>query len=379
MKKHNLSTKIKILCTLCFLFISTVSCQNNSTSDVPLGTPVSIGDFPLKENWHRDFDNELQAMALGSGVLVTGLTDQNGAVIQAFDMTSGISLWKSNLHGKNNFFTNIVVVDKLVYVIYPPSVFAIDLDTGKLVFENDLGLLGTNEIKAFTDKHIFMVQVSEGVFALDRFTGKLSWQVLLGRGHVDVFSDNTNKLVYIVHGKYIKAVNELDGSLVWQKDIGFHGPVEFYDNFMYYPNSEIENTPETHLQAVNLNTNDILWDFELTREIQCAKVTSESIIAVTDRTIINLDRLSGEKVWEYYTSPYIYCPLIIIDKVIYLKDGYNNQFIAIAKENGNILGKLDFEDSNGIGYAIPGDNLLSSTYPFNMLAVYLKNSVYVYR
>lgn len=379
MKKHNISTKIKIFCGLCFLVISTVSCQNNSNSSAPIGTPASIGNFPLKENWHKDFDKEIEAMALGSGVLVIGLTNQNGAVIQAFDVTSSKSLWKSNLQGGNNAGINIVIIEKLVYVIYSPSIFAIDLDTGKMVFETASDTSSVDEIKAFTDKHLFMVKTSEGVFAFDRFTGQLSWQVLLGRGQVNVFPDTANKLVYIIHGEYVIAVKESDGSVAWQKEIGFRGSSGFYDDVIYFSRSETDNTPKAHLQAINLHTNDILWDYKLTTEIKCIKATSDSVVAITEDTIIKFDRLSGEKLWAYYTSPNIYCSLIIMDKVIYLKDGDSNEFIAIAEGNGDILGRLDFEDSGGIGYTIPDDNLLSSTYPFNTLALYLKNSVYVYK
>jgi outer membrane protein assembly factor BamB len=160
MKKHNLSTRIKILCGLCFLLVSTISCQNNSNLNVPIGTPASIGDFPLKEYWHKDFDNEIKAMALGSGILVTGLTEQNSAVVQAFDITSGASLWKSNLQGSNNAGISIVIIEKLIYVIYSPSIFAIDLDTGKLVFRKYFDTSSIDEIKAFTEKHLFMVKIS---------------------------------------------------------------------------------------------------------------------------------------------------------------------------------------------------------------------------
>lgn len=371
--------KIKILCGLCFFLISIVSCQNNSNSNVPIATPASIGNFPLKEYWHKDFDNEIEAIALGSGVLVTGHTDQNGAVIQAFDVTSGKSLWKSNLQGSKNAGINIVIVEKLVYVIYSPSIFAIDLDTGKLVFGNESDTSSIDGIKAFTNKHLFMVKISEGVFAFDRVTGKLSWRVLLGRGQVDVFLNTTNKLVYIVYGKDVIAVNESDGSIAWQKEIGFLGSSEIYNDVIYFSNSKTDNAPKTYLQAVSLNTNDVLWVYKLTTEIKCIKATSDSIIAVTNDTIIKFDRLSGEKAWAYYTSLNIYCPIIIMDKVIYLKDGGSNEFIAIAEENGDTLGRLDFEDSSGFGYTIPDDNLLSSTYPFNTLALYLKNSVHVYK
>lgn len=364
---------------MCLTIISIVSCQNKSNSNNPIGAPESIGGFPLQASWHKDFDNELKAMDLDSGVLVTGITDHNGAVIQAFDITSGVSLWKSSLQGNNDSGINIAISDKLVYVIYSSSIFAIDLDTGKLVFGNDFSASSINGIKAFTDEHIFLVQVSEGVFAFDRFTGNLSWQVLLGRGSIDVFPDSKNKLVYIVHGEYVKAVNETDGSLVWQKEIGLYGSVEFYEGVIYFSNDKTNDSSEIYLQAINLNTNDVMWDFELQREFKCARATNDSIIAITNETIIKLDRLSGKKVWEYYTSPDIYCPIITMNEIIYLKDGTSNQFIAISQENGDKLGYLDFEDSSGLGYPIPEDNLLSTTYPFNVLALYLKNSVYVYK
>lgn len=379
MKKLNLSKKIKIIFSICLAITSIISCQNKSISQDPISTPESVGNFPLKESWHKDFDNEIKAMALDSGVLVTGITDQNGAVIQAFDINSGVSLWKSNLQGNNNAGINIFIIDKLVYVTYSPSIFAIDLDTGKLVFENNFDAANIAEIKAFTDKYIFIVKISEGVFAFDRFTGLLSWQVLIGRGSIDVFTDTKHKLVYIVHGEYIKAVNETDGSLVWQKAIDSYSSVEFYDDFIYYSTEKTEDNSELHLKAIDLNVNDVIWDFKLTREIQCARATKDNIIAITEETIINLDRASGKKIWEYYTSPDIYCPIIIMNKVIYLKDGFSNQLIAISQENGSKLGSMDFEDSSWLGYATPEDNLLSSTYTFNTLALYLKNSIYVYK
>lgn len=379
MKKYCASKKINNIFCVCLTIISIVSCQNKSNPNNPIGTPESIGGFPLQVSWHKDFDNELKAMDLDSGVLVTGITDYNGAVIQAFDITSGLSLWKSSLQGNNDASLNIFIIDKLVYIIYSPSIFALDLDTGKLAFGNDFGVSSINGNKAFTDEHIFLVQVSEGVFAFDRLTGNLSWQVLLGRGSIDIFPDSKNKLVYIVHGEYIKAINETDGSLVWQKEIGLYSLVEFYEDVVYFSNDKTKDSSEIHLKAINLNTNDVMWDFELQREFKCARATNDSIIAITDETIIKLDRLSGKKVWEYYTSPDIYCPIIIMNKVIYLKDGVSNQFIAISQENGDKLGYLDFEDSSGLGYAIPEDNLLSSANPFNVLAIYLKNSVYVYK
>jgi len=378
MKKRNESINLKIIFALFVLLISTAGCQNHSNSDVPVDLPKSIGDFPLKEHWRKDFDSELKAMALGSGALITGIVNDDGAVIQAFDITTGSSLWKSELSG-NSTGINIMMVDKSVYVVFASKLAAIDLDTGDLIFETEIGASIIDEIAAFTDKHIFVVQVSEGVYAYDRSTGKPSWHILVGRGNVDVFPDTAHQLVYIIHGEYLKAVNVRDGSLAWQKQIGFHGPVEYYDGFIYYSNSDIKDGLENHLQALSLETKKAHWDFDLNGEIKCIKATSDSIIAITNQAIARLDRLSGEKIWGYYISPDVYCPPVIMGDVIYLKDGSSNQFIAMEQENGDLLGRLDFEDSGGFGYKISKDNLLSSIYPSPILVFYSKNSVYIYK
>ena len=116
-----------------FLFLITIAgCQKNSNSDIPADSAKIIGKFPLKEHWRKDFDRELNAMALGSGALVTGIVDDDGAVLQAFDMATGSSLWKHEIPG-NSIGIDIMVVDKSVYVIYAPKLIAVDLNTGNII------------------------------------------------------------------------------------------------------------------------------------------------------------------------------------------------------------------------------------------------------
>jgi outer membrane protein assembly factor BamB len=380
MEKSRISKKLAILIAMFFILASTGSCRNNSDSQTPEESAQIVGDFPLKEYWKKDLKGELKAMALDSGMLITGIVDNDGAVIQAFDIATGSSLWKSDLPG-DSIGINIMMVDKLVYIIFAPKLFAIDLDTGNIIFETDIGASIVDEIAAVSGEQVFVVQVSEGVFAYDRFTGKLSWQIFLGRGNVDVFSDTTHDLVYIVHGEYLKAVNEKDGNLAWQIQIGLHGVVGYHDGILYYSTSKIKGKAETQIQALDLEAKSQLWENELGNEVDCISTENNGVIAIATETIVMVDPKSGEKTWEYYIPLGVYCPLAMLDGVIYLKDGSSNQVVAMQQENGNLilLGRLDFEDSGGIGYKTPRDNLLSSTYPFPLLVFYLNHSVYVYK
>jgi len=391
MKKYRVSIDLKNLAAIFFVLISIAGCQDNSNSDIRADSPKIVGDFPLKEHWRKDFDSELKAMALGSGMLITGIIDDDGAVIQAFDIATGSSLWKNVLPG-NSIDIKIMVVDKSVYVIYAPKLFAMDLNTGDLIFETDIRASSGDEIAAFTDNHIFVIQISEGVYAYDRYTGKLSWQILVGRGNVNVFPAviATRQLVYIIHGEYLKAVNERDGSLVWQRQIGFHGPAGYAgyrDGILYYStsnihyssNNKIQEEAGTQILALDLGTNSQLWENELGNQGECMATENDGIITITTETIAMSDLKSGEKVWEYYIPLEVYCPPVIMEGVIYLKDFFTNQVIAMKQENGALLGRLDFEDSGWFGYKIPTDNLLSSIEPFPVLAFYSKNSVYVFK
>ena len=378
MKKRNVLAKSKLLCTMTFTLVLIVSCQNNSNPDVPATEPKIVGNFPLEGYWRKDFDSELEAMAWGSDVLITGILDDGRAIIQAFDITTESSIWKHELPG-NSIGINIIVVGKSVYVVFSPKLIAMDLKTGGLLFETDIQASSIDEIAASSDGHVFVVQVSEGVYAVDRFTGKQSWEFLVGRGNVDVFSDTTHELIYIIHGDDLKAINDQDGSLEWQKQIDNQGAVQYYDGFIYYSNSEVPDGSENHLKALSLETKEVIWDFELSEEIKCISATSDSIIVVTTRTLAKLDRISGEKEWEYYISPNVYCPTVIQNSVIFLKIGSSNQIIAMGLDDGSFLGQLDFEDSVGIGYEIPKDNLLSLTYSYPVLAFYIDNSMYIYK
>lgn len=378
--KNTMQKKLENVVVM-FLFLVTIAgCQNNSNSDVSADSPKIIGNFPLKEHWRRDFDRELNAMALGSGTLVTGIVDDDSAEIQAFDIATGSSLWKHEFPG-DSIGIKITIVDKLVYVLYAPKLIAVNLNTGNLFFVTDIGASIGDEIVAFTDKHIFVVQVSEGAFAYDRFTGKPSWQILVGRGNVDVFPDTINGLVYIVHGEHLRAINEQDGSLAWKIQIGLHGAVEYHNGILYYSASKAKGEAETQIHALDVGTRSQLWENELGNEVDCLTMENNGIIAITAETIAMMDTNSGENVWEYYLPLGVYCPPVTVDGVIYLKDGSSNQVIAMEQDNGNLnlLGRLDFEDSGGIGYKIPKDNLLNAINPFSVLVFYLKNSVYVYR
>jgi outer membrane protein assembly factor BamB len=379
MKKCTVLVKLDFLCLTILLLISIVGCKNNSNSNsTSSDLPKRIGDFPLELNWKKDLYGELEAMDLQSGVLVTGVVNDKEAVIQAFDITTGSRLWKREISG-NGIGINIKIADKSVYVVFSPRLVAMDLMTGDLTFETDIQASDIDEIAGISKDHIFIFRVSEGVYAYNRLTGEMSWRTILGRGNVNVIPDVTHDLVYIIHGEYLDAVYEEDGSVAWQQEIGFHGQVGYYEGLVYYSNNKAKDGLENHLQALSLSTKKQLWNSDLNEEIKCINTTSDNLIVITNQALVNFDRLSGEKIWGYYISQDVYCPPTILRDVVYIKDGFDNQISAYDRENGDLLGSLDFEDSTGIGYKIPKDNLITSVEPFPVLVFYLKNSVYVYK
>lgn len=371
---------IKSTFKLSFYFIllsTTISCLSNSTSATSINTQKAIGDFPLKINWWINLENKVKAMALNSNVLTTGIINNETFVVESFDLETGSSLWVHQFPGDE--IGNITTSNGVVYVISTPELIAMDIDNGNLIFENDIQGSSLDRIVLVSDKHIFIIRISQGVYVYDKFNGELSWQFPLGRGGINVFSDNDYNLIYIVHGEDIWAVDEGDGTIVWQKQIGDYGAMKSYNGKLYFSSSRDQGNTYNYLQSADLDTKEIEWEIKLDSEIECVEATSTSVFVITAQTVNKFDKLSGNKIWGYYISPDIYCPPVITDDVIYLKDGSANQIIAISQEDGNVLGRLDFEDSNWFGYEIPNDNLGFSGSPYSLLVFYVNNFVYVYK
>ena len=379
MGKSRSSKRFPILIIVFLILVSTSGCQDKADSRMPV-VPKVIDNFPLMEHWRRGFDGKVKAMALGSGRLVAGIIGDNDAIIQAFDIGSGSSLWQIKLSGKG-IGIQIVVVDSVVYIIYAPKLFAVNLDTGNPIFEIDIHASIGDEVGAISDEHIYIVQLSEGVYAYDKLTGKQSWKILVGRGNVDVFLDSVHDLVYIVHGETLSAVSEQDGSLAWQFPIGFHGAVGYKDGILYYSASEINVEAKTQIRALDVGRKTQIWENKLGRGIDCLAMENNGLVAINKETMAIFDPRSGERAWEYFIPLGVYCPIVALEGVIYLKDGFSNQIIAMQQGENTLtlLGRVDFQDPEGIGYEIPKDNLLGSTYPFPLIAFYLDNLVFVFK
>jgi outer membrane protein assembly factor BamB len=375
----NTSKAIKTGFVVLFVLIIGNGCRDNLESYTLMESPKVIGAFPLKERWKKDFDGDVKAMALGSDLLVAGIIEKDRAVIQAFDVSTGSSRWKSEIPG-TGMGIDLTISENVVYAICASKLIALNLDSGEELFQTDIGASIVDEIVAVSDEHVFVVQISEGVYVYDKLTGNLSWQLSLGRGNVDVFWDAERDLVYIVHGESVRAVNEQDGALAWESRIGPHGAVGYQDEVLYYSASNVKDGAKTDVHAFRIDTKSELWKTELGRDVDCITMQDDGLIAVTTETIAMVDPKLGDKVWEYYIPLGVYCPPIFAGGVIYLKDGSNNQLIAMQQVDGrlSLLGNLDFEDPGGLGYQIPNDNLLYSNDPFPYLAFYLRNLLYVF-
>jgi outer membrane protein assembly factor BamB len=187
-------------------------------------------------------DAYVGALSVADGVVVIPGSGVELKKVFGLEASSGRPLWTASLEDELSsppfrLFAPAIADDRVYLVSH--SVFALDLQTGELVWRsnherytpNFLEIsLGNGPIVA-ADGRLFLSDIYN-VYALDANNGQIVWQSAAQYTNGNGMSyDHDQKMMFLFSGRFLIAMDGNDGTELWRKDLeGSEGPAAILGN-----------------------------------------------------------------------------------------------------------------------------------------------------
>lgn len=254
--------------------------------------------------------------AVSGDVIVAGGYSRS---VKAMDRHTGNEIW--SFETENTIQAAPLIVDKRVYIATYQAVYALDLDSGSLIWEvltgNEDAFMGAPAY----DDGILYTTGGTLLLALEGATGEEIWRVEkdemflgLAVAHGFVYVGNWNKDIY--------AFEQATGEEQWkfQADGELWLPPAVNEDTVYIGNVNI-------FYALNAQTGELRWSFETSGNLVSEAIIAEDVIYMTDGNhettrgphhLYALDARTGDELWAFeITSTFLPAPALG-DGVIYI-------------------------------------------------------------
>ncbi|NKI27589.1 PQQ-binding-like beta-propeller repeat protein [Arenibacter sp. 6A1] len=246
-------------------------------------------------------------------VLTAGFDDSNAenCFIVCWDASAGRELWRYKT--KNGVKNQMVIAqDKVIATDMIGHTYAIDIASGKLVWDKDLKY---NRAPGFitglvTDGKIVYTGYSDSLSAIEVNTGRVLWQNKAwkgGEGTTPTMTIADNVLLASRHWGAIYAHDRFTGELLWSRN---DDGLRFRDGVLSYKDKYLWVAEQDKLHQLDLKTGKTVHSF-----ITGMQHTGTSApIVLQDRVIISgshpgvasFDLKTGKKQWEFQVDPALF-------------------------------------------------------------------------
>jgi outer membrane protein assembly factor BamB len=248
-----------------------------------------------------DFEATDTATAIAGDVIVG--SGQNGNV-RALNRLNGNMIWSFNV---GIFaFAPPLIVDEAVYIATYEKLYALDLKTGKPIWEAPLGSQMNFVSTPASEGDSIYISVGPLLVALDRSSGAERWRVetrqqffWLALGH---------GLVYIGSADgYFYAYEQATGKERWKFKSSF-GSDEIWAAPAVAGDIVYTGSRDQYVYALNAESGQKTWAFKTAGESVGAPIISDGLVYLSDsdhalppgvRRLHALDTATGKPVWTY--------------------------------------------------------------------------------
>jgi outer membrane protein assembly factor BamB len=238
-------------------------------------------------------------------------------------------LWKYETDNRNvNSSTNLISEDIVYSLISPGSIFALDTNGGKEIWNRKIeGKIINYELL----DNLVIIGTDNGIFAVDKETGDIEWYQNIGK---------TNSKPVIVNNLVIASFS--NGNL-YAFDID-SGEIEW--NFEI-PNSRVLSEVQRDTICIgsdktcycfNIKDKEKLWEFKTAGKITAAPRISKNRVYIGswDGNIYAVDLSKGDLKWTFKTGWGIDTTPTVSDGMVFVGSNDNN-FYALDEKSGDLV------------------------------------------
>ena len=242
-------------------------------------------------------------------------------------------------------FPPIYVGGKLYFVNNNGTAFALDADTGRIIWQRSVGRLNASS-PAYYKHRLYIVNLVPGhIVKLDARTGKTIWKRALP-GRAESSPLVIDRTVYFgCEDGNLYALSTISGNVRWAT--GLSGPVKAAP--AYYRGTLYVGDYGGSMNAVDADSGEIRWQsgslgqgfgtsgqFYSTPAVAFGRVYAGN----NDTRVYSFDRRSGELAWTYSTGGYAYSgPTVSNTKhsppTVYI-GSFDGNVYALGARNGNL-------------------------------------------
>ena len=295
----------------------------------PVGNPVP--------RWQVRMDPIDTFVSLSGGAIL--VTDSG--TLRAIEAATGSDRW--DFHADSPL-GEATVADGLAYAIDRSGVLhVIDVATGSerwksAVTTDTRHLVDGLSAPTVAGDAIYVLAGDGRVFALDRETGDVRWDVPIPNGFGTNSPSVADGLVYVGGEGFVEALHAADGKTAWTFDthhVGPMGTVVVADGVAYAGDGG------GSLHALNARTGDPLWTVD---EPLFAPAVAGPIAVSSSQfgAVVGLDTTTGKYLWHYQMSG-ASRPASIADGVAYIAAETGRRVYALDVETGEERWHFDID------------------------------------
>lgn len=318
------------------------------------GFATFIGSNPMSQLWNIEMDALLKTSLVNSNGIVT-VAVSGGFDIVCIENATGSILWKTRSANQLSGVPEISATRGLIIASTKlGSIDAYSIKTGEKVYTVATGW-DESSSPTLSEKHLIVrgfdtADSRSGVSAMNIDTGKIVWQ-----SSTIVSSQPpcaNNGVVYLLEKKAVKAIKEVDGSLVWKNELPFSP--EFISargkviaitsgkdvHFLELDNGRVEKTKTfdskitrppsffdglcyiitdsgKRMSCFDISSGSDIWKTETDSEYYQPQIWNHGLVATTTNCVQIVDRQTGKLLWDVsVTGKITASPVAIIDYMI---------------------------------------------------------------
>jgi outer membrane protein assembly factor BamB len=270
-----------------------------------------------EENWSVSGFGHLENSGGVSGdVIVAGGYSRD---VKALDRHTGSELW--SFQTENIIQAAPLIVGERVYIATYQAVYALDLDSGSLIWEVSTGNEDAFMGAPAYDEGVIYTTGGKLLLALEADTGKEIWRV--EKDEMFLALAVANGFVYVGNwNKEFYAFDQGTGEERWkfQAEGELWSPPAVNEEIVYVGNVDM-------FYALNAQTGELRWSFKASGNLVSESIIAEDVIYMTDGNhetrrgphhLYALDARTGEELWVFeITSTFLPAPALG-DGVIYV-------------------------------------------------------------
>jgi len=241
-------------------------------------------------------------------------------LVQAFDRYDGHELW--SFRSAHFMQGSPLIVNDRVYVATDHEVYALELSSGKLIWNKSTGNEGAYMGSPAYDQGVFYTTGGKLLLALDAETGNEIWRV--EKEEMFLGLSVANGKIYVGNwDKYLYAFDQFTG----EELLKFKADGEFWSAPGVTENTIYSGNIDKFLYALDAQTGELRWSYQTGGGAVSEPSIADGVVHVSDSThefprgarhFYALDAQTGEKLWVSETiSTFLPAPALG-DGVIYL-------------------------------------------------------------